>query len=822
MNHSGSQLTSSQRRRFLLLLDLAATKLRDALSQTESSDLAELRRRLRARKKGTDAAVVSSLWLLSARAAERGYSDLAAYLYQGLVEVVPGEADFWYNLGNQWARSGEKDRALKAYDEALRLNPAFTWALFNRGCLQYDRKAYEAAVSDFLDAARHGCDLEQFAYSVLRRLVPLRGFVTALDMVSDPSLPERMRGRFAGALGEVIDEARELDGWFLSRWPGTARTAHDHAATLVIRAVLADVLRDSPRAPGLFFGRDHERYDVRELDESDLRESLWYFPPEGPSAPPDRTEQLAVLRETLASSTLTASEATWALHYASGAIALSLLMDGANDWPTPVLRLAVPGRTVEGGRRADEEARVGLEEWISSNDGTSVTDFALGHFRSASDALTTLILSHREPDSHVIMLMGDDGPLLTDQGDVVTRPGSLHLAQALWWHVEPVYREWVLAAAYTDRAEERLAALCHARRFNALAATELWSQLAPERWRRYRAQIAALHDAHICLADIQAALGEEAALVDQYTYEVFGESISGLTLTSRDSAVKTHEVNVIGGELRALFDAGMASLFPAAGLPPAVGQPLLLPSGPIPKTLLIVPYGYLRKIPVHSLPLVLQAVDDGTLERIVYLPTASFAGRPHLPATRPRRILFIGHDPAGDIDYAHDLAALRAYGGDVTAVLGQEATCSRVQAELPHHDLVHFACHGDMDAHLAAGYLSLAGGRLYPWDVLEGAVPETVVMNSCLGLSTERFEATSDGAVGLHDAFLAAGARSVIGSMWALPEWTGRTFADIFYRRLATGEDSPQAVISTQRELRSLTKDPFYWAAHACFGAWRS
>jgi hypothetical protein len=84
-----------------------------------------------------------------------------------------------------------------------------------------------------------------------------------------------------------------------------------------------------------------------------------------------------------------------------------------------VLRLAVPGRTVEGGRRADERASVALEEWISSNDGTSVADFALGHFRSASDSLTTLFLSHREPDRRVIMLMGDDGPLLTDQGEVI-------------------------------------------------------------------------------------------------------------------------------------------------------------------------------------------------------------------------------------------------------------------------------------------------------------------------------------------------------------------------------------------------------------------
>jgi CHAT domain-containing protein len=80
----------------------------------------------------------------------------------------------------------------------------------------------------------------------------------------------------------------------------------------------------------------------------------------------------------------------------------------------------------------------------------------------------------------------------------------------------------------------------------------------------------------------------------------------------------------------------------------------------------------------------------------------------------------------------------------------------------------------------------LADARLYPWDVLAGPVPETVVLNACLGISVERYKNTSDGAFGLHDTFLAAGARKIVGGLWKLNEWTARTFAEGFYRRLSS------------------------------------
>lgn len=143
-------------------------------------------------------------------------------------------------------------------------------------------------------------------------------------------------------------------------------------------------------------------------------------------------------------------------------------------------------------------------------------------------------------------------------------------------------------------------------------------------------------------------------------------------------------------------------------------------------------------------------------------------------------------------------------------------------AELPHHQFAHFACHGDMDLNIAAGYLELADARLYPWDVLSAAVPETVVLNACLGVSTERIETTSDAAFGLQDAFLLAGARNVIGGLWDVNEWTAHAFADSFYRKLSCGRDVASAVITAQGDLRAATSDPFLWAPHACFSRLRT
>ena len=310
-------------------------------------------------------------------------------------------------------------------------------------------------------------------------------------------------------------------------------------------------------------------------------------------------------------------------------------------------------------------------------------------------------------------------------------------------------------------------------------------------------------------------------MVDYYTYEIFGESVSQLTVTSSGAQMATHEVDVAGGELSAMLDAGEPSMFPAMGFAPFADEPLMHPS-PMPRTLVIVPYGYIRKIPIHALPAILRAIEAGALDRVVYLPTASYVCRPRSTPSRGRGSLFVGYDPTGDIDLNRDLKSFCSYADEVTVLTHDAATLANVLAELQNHQFVHFACHGDMDAKIAAGYLELADTRLYPWDILGIAVPETVVMNACLGISVNRIETTSDGALGLHDAFLVAGARRVIGGLWEVNEWTARTFAENFYRRLSADCDVASATITAQHDLRAATSDPFLWAPHAYFGEWRA
>ena len=278
------------------------------------------------------------------------------------------------------------------------------------------------------------------------------------------------------------------------------------------------------------------------------------------------------------------------------------------------------------------------------------------------------------------------------------------------------------------------------------------------------------------------------------------------------------EVDVLGGELRAMLDAGSPATFPPTGIDAAAEKALELPDV-LTSSIVVIPYGYLRKVPFHALPAFVGGIDDGTVERVTYLPAAGLLRRPPLAAGLPERALFVGHDAAGEMVFDDEIDHLRSYVPEVTVLVGDDATGARVLAELGTHDFAHFACHGDLDPSVAAGYLQLRDGPLYPWHVLAHRAPRTVVVNACLGMSVERIEVTSDGAIGLQDAFLVSGADHVVGGLWEVNEYVGTRFSESFYRLVAAGRDVAAAVVSAQRELRLLTKDPFCWAPHACFGS---
>jgi CHAT domain-containing protein/Tfp pilus assembly protein PilF len=99
---------------------------------------------------------------------------------------------------------------------------------------------------------------------------------------------------------------------------------------------------------------------------------------------------------------------------------------------------------------------------------------------------------------------------------------------------------------------------------------------------------------------------------------------------------------------------------------------------------------------------------------------------------------------------------------------------------------------------------------------------ELVVLSAC---DTGRGEQqTGEGVFGLRRAFQEAGARSVLMSMWSVPDQETQELMTLFYSKWLAGKDKHDALREAQLELRETVKSrygkdsPFYWGAFVLVG----
>jgi CHAT domain-containing protein len=128
---------------------------------------------------------------------------------------------------------------------------------------------------------------------------------------------------------------------------------------------------------------------------------------------------------------------------------------------------------------------------------------------------------------------------------------------------------------------------------------------------------------------------------------------------------------------------------------------------------------------------------------------------------------------------------------------------------------------------LAGANIWLAAGRL-PEEAEDGLLTaedvtgldllatKLVVLSACeTGLGQVH---VGEGVFGLRRAFVLAGAKTLVMSLWKVPDEPTRELMEDFYGRLLAGEGRAEALRQAQLTLKAKYSDPYYWGAFICQG----
>jgi len=181
-----------------------------------------------------------------------------------------------------------------------------------------------------------------------------------------------------------------------------------------------------------------------------------------------------------------------------------------------------------------------------------------------------------------------------------------------------------------------------------------------------------------------------------------------------------------------------------------------------------------------------------------------------------------------------ELAAIQAiFGSRAQVFLGAEASEGRARAAGTEPSILHFACHGLLEAGrpLDAGLALAPGaegqnGLLQAWEIFEGLRldADLVTLSACeTGVGKVQ---GGEGLLGLSRAFQYAGARSLLVSLWRVEDASTAALMARFYRHLAAGEPKDESLRAAQRELLRGDEGPAAalpsrWAAFQLVGDWR-
>ncbi|MGB8647934.1 MAG: CHAT domain-containing protein [Anaerolineae bacterium] len=249
------------------------------------------------------------------------------------------------------------------------------------------------------------------------------------------------------------------------------------------------------------------------------------------------------------------------------------------------------------------------------------------------------------------------------------------------------------------------------------------------------------------------------------------------------------------------------------------------------RTLIISPHKALHQVPFH----VLLADGRPLLERFAFLYTPSLQALAQIEASgahkrKQARWLLCGvQDFAGRADPLDDtrneIQGLAALAGEKACVWWQkDATREKViewnqTRKLRSFDILHLATHAVINPRSPhSSHIMLADRDLTVLDVLDLELnARLVTLSGCS--SAEGQAGHGDELLGLARAFLYAGARALVASLWAVEDESTALLMTNFYANLIEGESIAQALRQAQLTLHRQGLAPFQWAPFIALGA---
>jgi CHAT domain-containing protein len=220
---------------------------------------------------------------------------------------------------------------------------------------------------------------------------------------------------------------------------------------------------------------------------------------------------------------------------------------------------------------------------------------------------------------------------------------------------------------------------------------------------------------------------------------------------------------------------------------------------------------------------------------VAYENQGGAGSRLPLPTTVPGRILRGMADLSGM--ELHNLPQTREevegigkiVGRDAVILLGKDATETAFKKEpLDQFRVLHLAVHGFADTQYPERSALVLGtdpkfgddGLLQVREIVRLRLNAELTTLSACDTGVGKLQG-QEGVSNLVEAFLVAGSKSVVASLWSADDTFASALMGRFYERLAQGEDTSSALRNAKLDLLTKYGDqvsPFYWAAFMAVG----